>query len=120
MWGLLPVGALQQIDEPNQIALHVEVRIFQRIANPGLRSQVNYGAEVVAGEHVLDAAKVRDVALDKLKSVGLFEDLQAGILEALVVELIEIVDPQDFSTRGKESPANVKTHEACASRDQYS
>src|SRR5262245_39402960 len=115
MWCLFFVSALQQVDESHQVALHVEVWVFQRVANTRLRCQVDDGPELLPGKQLLHPGKISDVAANKLKSRRLFEDLQARLFEPLVVKAVEIVDSQHFVSRRQEPPADVKPDEACTS-----
>ena len=46
----LRAAAFQQIDEPQHVAFHIGLRVFQRIAHSGLRSQVDDHIKVMASE----------------------------------------------------------------------
>src|SRR5260221_29766 len=114
------VRALQEIDESHNVALHIEMRILQGVAYPGLRRQVDDRTELLPREQILHPRKIGDFALNKLESCGLLQHLQAGVLEPFVVKRIEVINPKHLVSRCQESPTHVKTDKACTPCNQYS
>lgn len=85
---------LQDVVEPNHIALDVRIRVLDAIADTGLSGQVHDDIEMVFLEEAVDESLVGEVALDELVGVpcggvGLVLDLaQAVLLERRIVVVV--------------------------------
>ena len=96
----VPAG-LQDVVEPDHIALDVRIRILDTIADTGLSSKVYDDIEVVFLEEAVDEVLVGEVALDELVRMlrggrRLLLDLaQTVLLERRIVVIIEVVKPDD-------------------------
>ena len=65
-------GFLNDIHKPGKIALHVEMRIFQRIAHAGLRRQMHDQRELFMLENIGNSLQVSDVGMNKLEARSFF------------------------------------------------
>ena len=89
---------LQDVVEPDHIALDVRIRVLDAIADTRLSRQVHDDVEVVFLEEAVDERLVGKVAFDELVGVprgsrGLLPDLaQAILLERRIVVVIEVVE----------------------------
>jgi len=92
---------LQDVVEPNHVALDIRIRVLDAIADTRLSGKVHDDIEVVSLEEAVDESLVGEVALDELVGVlrggrGLLLDLaQAVLLERRIVVIIEVVEPDD-------------------------
>jgi hypothetical protein len=89
-------AAFKDVDETYQVAVDVGVGIFQGVAHPGLGGQVDHLGKPLGGEQSRDPGTVRQVHPGKAK-VGVSHELrQTSLLEADVVVVVEVVEPDDF------------------------
>ena len=92
---------LQDVVEPDHIALDVRIRVLNAIPDPGLRREVHDDIEVVLREEPVDERLVGKVALDELVGMlqggrGLLLDLaQAVLLERRIIVIVQVVEPDD-------------------------
>jgi len=92
---------LQDVVEPDQIALDVRIRVLDAVPDPRLRREVYDDIELVLREESVDEGLVGKVALDELVGVprgfcGLFLDFaQAVLLERRIVVVVQVVKADD-------------------------
>ena len=97
----VPAG-LQDVVEPDHIALDVRIRVLDAEPDPRLRREVYDDIEVVFREDPVDEGLVGKVALDELVGVpfrfcGLFLDFaQAVLLERRIIVVVQVVEPDDI------------------------
>ena len=97
---MMPAG-LQDVVEPDHVALDVRIRVLDAIADTGLSGKVHDDIEVVFLEEAVDEGLVGEVALDELVGmpfgcVGLLLDLaQAVLLERRIIVVVQVVEPDD-------------------------
>ena len=96
----MPAG-LQDVVEPNHVALDIGIRVLDTVADTRLGCQVHDDIEVVFLEEAVDEGLVGEIALDELVSMlrcfcGLFQDLaQAVLLERRIVVVVQVVKADD-------------------------
>ena len=89
----MPAG-LQDVVEPDHVALDVRIRVLDAIADTGLSGQVHDDVEVVFLEEAVDEGLVGEVALDELVGMlrggrGLLLDLaQTVLLERRIIVVV--------------------------------
>ena len=94
-------AGLQDVVEPDHVALDVSIRVLDAIADTGLSGKVHDDIKVVFLEEAVDEGLVGKVALDEVVGVlrggrGLFPDLaQAILLERRIVVVVQVVEPDD-------------------------
>ena len=94
-------AGLQDVVEPDHIALDIRIRVLDAIADTRLSCQVHDDVEVVFLEEAVDEGLVGEVALDELVGVPfggvglLLDDTQTVLLERRIVIVIEVVEPHD-------------------------
>jgi len=92
---------LQDVVEPDHIALDVRIRVLDAIPDPGLRREVHDDIEPVLREESVDERLVGKVAFDELVGVprgcgGLLPDLaQAVLLERRIIVVVQVVKADD-------------------------
>ena len=100
LYRMMPAG-LQDIVEPDHVALDVSIRVFDAIADTSLSGQVHDDIEVFFLEDVIDEGLVGEVALDEhvgmpFDGIDLLLDLaQAVLLERRIIVVIEVVEADD-------------------------
>ena len=94
-------AGLQDVVEPDHVALDVCIRVLDAVPDPRLRRKVHDDVEMVFLEEAVDEGLVGEIALDELVGVpfrfcGLFLDFaQAVLLERRVIVVVQIVEPDD-------------------------
>jgi hypothetical protein len=104
-------AAFEDVHEADQIAIDVGVGVEQRVAHAGLGSQVNHALETFAGKQRGHRPPVGDVPLDEAKIALSRQAGQAGVLEANVVVVVEVVDADDRVTATQEAQRGVHADE---------
>ena len=121
----VPAG-LQDVVEPDHVALDVRIRVLDTIADTRLGCQVHDDIEVVFLEEAVDEGLVGEVALDEFVGVlrggrGLLLDLaQPVLLERRIIVVVQVVKPDDAEgLLGIQEPQHeVGTYEAGGSGDE--
>ena len=91
--GMMP-ASLQDVVEPDHVALDVRIRVLDAIADTRLSGEVHYDVEMLFLKETVDEGLVGEVALDELVGmpfggVGLlFDDAQAVLLERRIVVVV--------------------------------
>ena len=119
-------ASLQDVVEPDHVALDVRVGVFDAIADTGLSGKVHDDIKVVFLKEVIDEGLVSEVALDELVGmpfgcVGLLLDLaQAVLLERRIIVVVQVVKPHDVERllAFEESQHKVGTYEAGRAGDE--
>ena len=116
---MMPAG-LQDVVEPDHVALDISIRILDAIADTGLSGQVNDDVEVVFLEEAVDEGLVGEVALDEFVGVTfglrglLLDHAQAILLERRIVVVVQVVETNDAQRllAFEESQDQVRADEA--------
>ena len=93
---------LQDVVEPDHIALDVRIRVLDAVPDPRLRREVHDDIELVLRKESVDERLVGKVAFDELVGVprgrgGLFLDFaQAVLLERRIVVVVQVVKADDI------------------------
>jgi len=92
---------LQDVVEPDHIALDVRIRVLNAVPDPRLRREVHDDIEPVLRKESVDERLVGKIAFDELVGMprglgGLLPDLaQAVLLERRIVVIVQVVEPDD-------------------------
>lgn len=94
-------AGLQDVVEPDHVALDVRIRVLDAIADTRLRGEVHDDIEVVFLKEAVDERLVGEVALDELVGMlwgsrGLLLDLaQTVLLERRIIVVVQVVKTDD-------------------------
>ena len=88
----LAAAALEDVQESGDIALHVGMRVDQRVAYPGLSGEMDDDVGLLLCEDVFHGITVGHVQLDELVSALAIEPRHAGMLQAHVVVVVDVVE----------------------------
>ena len=100
----VPAAALEHIEGPDDVALHVAVRILERIAHAGLRAQVHDPLEALPGEQGGHRLLIGEVGVHKSEQALPGQEREARTLERRIVVVVEIVQPDHFVAAPEEPP----------------
>src|SRR5690242_6096649 len=104
-------AALENIDEADEVAIDIGVRIRHGISHSRLRREVDHFVESLALEQAWHRRTIRDVHPFELKP-GIGGELgEPGFLEPDVVIVVEVVDPDDFIALFKEPRGYMRSDE---------
>lgn len=96
MLHLMVAAAFENIDEADQIAIHVSVWILDRIANAGLRGEVDDLVEFLFGEQFFHPGAVSHIEFYKAEAGQDGQALEPVFLERHFVVIVEIVEANDL------------------------
>ena len=120
----VPAAGFEDVEEADQIALRVGVRIDQRIAHAGLRREVDDALETVGGKQRREARRIGQVEFLEAESGaravwGLRgQRVEPRPLEPRVVIVVEIVDAGDFVAAREQALRNVHADEPGGAGDE--
>ena len=89
---LVVAAAFEHVDEADQIAVDIGVRIQDGVADAGLGGQVDHLVEFLGGEQRFHAGAISDIQFDEAELRVCSQPLQAGFLELDVVIVVQVVE----------------------------
>ena len=108
----------QHVHEPHQVAVHVRVRVLQRVAHAGLRGQVHHHLGPLVGEQARHPVAVRQLHPLEAEAVAPLQPRQPRLLEARVVVGVHVVDPQHLVAARQQAFGEVVADEAGGAGDE--
>ena len=111
-------ASLQDVDEAGKIALDVGVRIGERVADAGLRREVDHDFRFPLREDPRHPLIVGYVELDEIVPALAIEPRHARMLQADVVVVVDIVEARYLVATGEEAFRHVIPDEPRRPRDQ--
>ena len=105
-------ASFEHIHETHQIALHISIRIFQRVAHAGLCGEVKHAFRAHFGEQLLKRIAVGDVRLNKSETGMCVELREPGLLEARIVVIIQVVNADHLMAFCQQSCAAMHADKA--------
>ena len=111
-------AALQDIHEPDQVAVHVGMWVLQRVTDAGLGRQMDHHLRLGVRKQLLDGRAVRQIRFDKAEARPPCEQRQAIVLEPHVVVVVQVIQPDDLVALIEQPPADVKADEPRGSGHQ--
>ena len=84
-------AGFQNIVETDQVALDIDIRMIDRVADAGLRSQIDYDGWLVYCKHFVDKGFVRDTSFNKDVPDGRVD--RVDYAKAVLLELRIVVIP---------------------------
>ncbi len=112
-------AALKQIDEADEVGLGIGLRIDERVAHAGLGGEVDDALEVFLAEEFGHARGIGDVELDEAKARMVGQLLQARLLQADVVIVVEVVDADDLVAARQQALGNVHSYKSGGAGDEH-
>ena len=107
----MPAG-FENFNEPDQIAVHVCPRRFDRVAHAGLCGQMHHARRRVLAPDPLQSRGIDDIALDQLEIAPGAKCPRAVALEAWSVVVIEIVETHHALTTRCQGTGDMGADEA--------
>ena len=111
-------AALEDVGGADHVAFDVGQRVLDRIAHARLRREVDHALEPLAGEKPGHARAVREVELDEAEPRELLQHLEPRELEAHIVVVVEVVEPDDLVAALEQLAGRVIADEASGAGDQ--
>ena len=113
-------AGLEEVEEPDEVALDVAVGVLDAVADARLGGKVDHPVEAMRREAGLDGGTIGEVGADE--GIGVASPLgelgEAGLLEPGVVVVVDVVEADHLVTPRKQCPRDVKADEAGIARDQ--
>ena len=111
---------LQHIDEADQVAGNIILRIADRVAHAGLSSQMNYSFEVAVPKEAIHTLPICQVERDKPESGPYAELPEPCLLKPWVVVIVQAVYADDLKPIREKPMDEVRPDETRSARDQDS
>src|SRR5438874_267221 len=102
----------EHVEKSGDVAVGVCVRRLERVADAGLRGEMNDARRALALEQARKGIAIGDVGELETESRRLLEDREPRALERRIVVLVEIVDAEDVVAAREETLRDVKSDEA--------
>ncbi|MOA09662.1 hypothetical protein D3C78_1295120 [compost metagenome] len=118
MLGLEVPTGLEDVEVAGQVGLGVDLRVVHRVANPGLRRQMDDALEVVLLEQCKQPVPVDNVQLVEAEIRQPAQLGQACLLEFDAVVVVEVVDADYLVSLGTQPAGGVEADEAGGAGDQ--
>lgn len=113
-------AALKDVNEADEVGIHVGVRMIERVPDAGLGREVDDALRALAGEVIGHRRAVSDVELDEAEPHLFAQGLEPILFEARVVVVVQIVDAEDPIASAEQLEACVEADEAGSAGDQIS
>ena len=110
---------LEHIAEARQIGVDVRGRIDQRVTHPRLRGKMHHRVEAVAGKQLRHGRAIGDIDFQERKIRAGAQACEAGLLEAHVVIVVQVVDTAHHVAARDEAHAKRVADKAGSTRNQY-
>ncbi len=111
-------AAFEDVEEPDDITIGIGVRVEQRMADAGLRRQVDDGIKAVGDKQFGNRRAIGDIALLEMEVRMSSEFGQAGFFQLRVIVGIEVVERDHGAAVGQQTSRHMKTDEAGRASDQ--
>src|SRR5262245_16627770 len=85
--------------------------MIERVADTGLRCEMDDALGPLRGEHRLDHFALGKVRLDEMESVAALEPFETGVVEGDIVIRADIVEPNDLVAAGAQPGRRMETAE---------
>ena len=109
-------AALEQVEGAVDIGADIKPRVGNRRPHAGAGGEVEHHVERDAGEQRVHQRRVPDVALDQGDAVA--ETREVRLLDRGIVEVVEIIDHDEFGTFGEQRLAKMGRDETGTAGDE--
>ena len=113
-----PPTRFEQVDEPDEVARDVRVRILQRITHARLRREMNDTSGRMVSEQALESPTIREIELRETEPLEGIELAQPRFFEPNVVVRVEVVQPDDSLAALEQTLCDMHPDEAGAAGDE--
>ena len=111
-------AAFEHVQEARDIGVDISVRMVERVADAGLRGEMNDALGLLRGEDRLDHLLLGEVGLDEMESVAALEPREARLFERDIVIGAHIVEPDDLVAAVEQPGRRVEADEAGGAGNQ--
>src|ERR1700719_2324274 len=115
---LVMAAGLQNVYKALNVALHVDLRIDERIAHTRLSREIDDGLEAVLAEHLRNTGSIGEVDPDKRETGHRLELVQPRPFQIYVVVLVEIVEANYRPATLQQRASKVEADEARGTGDK--
>lgn len=112
-------ATFEDIHKPDEVRLHVSVRIGQRITHPCLGRKMNNAIEFFVRKQRCHRGCISHIKANKAESGTAREACQARLLETDIVVVVEIVQPDDFVATRQQALGDMHADETGGTGNQY-
>ena len=109
---------LQEVQEADEIALHIGTRVLDGVSNTRLRRHVQHDGEAVLPEQRVDRLAISEINLVERKLLLTSELGEPVLFELDAVVVAEVIETDHIVAALQKRFAKVITDEPCSSRDK--
>lgn len=118
MLNTVVAAAFEHMESACDIGLDISVGVVQRVADAGLRREMDDALWPLLGEHRLDHLALGQVCLDEMESVAALEPPKTGLFKGDIVIRAHIVEPNDLVAAVEQPGRRMETDEAGGAGNQ--
>ena len=111
-------AALEHMQGSGDIGVDISVRVIERIADAGLRGEMNDALGPLLGENRLDHFTLGKVSLDEIESVAALEPIKTRLFQGDIVVGAHIVEPNNLVAAVEQPGRRMETDEAGGAGNQ--
>src|SRR5262245_55352465 len=111
-------ASFEDVQEPDEIAVDVRVRIGERVANAGLRGEMDDAIEAFFAEQPFQAFAITEFLAHQAKARMWRKTRKPRLLQRRIVVVIDVVQADDFVAAREQSLAGVISDEPGSAGDQ--
>src|SRR5450631_4045116 len=120
MFHAVVAATFNDLQESGDVAVHIGMRILNGIAHPRLRGQVHHALEFFRAEQCRHCLAIRNILLHEPKARIASQNIQARILQLVIVIVIEIIETDDFVASLEQQARRMKADKTgCAGHEQF-
>src|SRR3954451_10456786 len=112
-------ASFQHIEKAFEIALGISVRMVDRIADAGLRGEMDNSREAVFCPQPVHRFTIGKIDLFERKPWLALQDFQAGLFQRRIVIAVEVIQPEHRAALGQQPADDMEADETRSPRDQY-
>ena len=95
---LVMTTSFEYVQKSDDVALNISMRVIDRVANAGLRREMDHAIELFIGKKFFYGASIGDVELDEFELFFRFQFGKARFFELDVVIIIKVIQTNDNIT----------------------
>src|SRR6266404_6222412 len=112
-------ATFNDVQKSRDIALHIDVRVVDRVAHPGLGRQMDYSLESFALKDNFHCGSVGDVQFEEIEIRILLQHLQTCQFQRGFIVRIQIVESDNRLTAVEQRTCSMKPGESCGAGYEY-
>src|SRR5690242_2212780 len=111
MRAAIMAAAFQNVEESLDIRFRIGVRMIERVANTGLRGEVDHLCEAMPLEQRFRRGAVREIELLESEFRLVLQKTEARLLQGRIIIVVDAIDADHGAALRQQAPCDVKADE---------